>query len=193
MSFLPGKLVLVVGPSGAGKDSLLRCAAKRFAEDSRIVFPRRVVTRPSADATEAHDTLSAEEFCAADKRGDFALSWQAHGLHYGVPASIRHDLGKGRVVAVNVSRAIIAEAGMRFPNMAVLHVTAPVTAIAERLARRGRETAQDIAKRIAREPPSFETSFEAVTIVNDATLERAAAAFTAALLRFAEVSDATAV
>jgi phosphonate metabolism protein PhnN/1,5-bisphosphokinase (PRPP-forming) len=193
MPFLAGKLVLVVGPSGAGKDSLLRCAAERLAEERRIVFPRRVVTRPSANEAEAHDTMSAEEFRAAEERGDFALSWEAHGLHYGVPASILDNLGEGRIVAVNVSRGIIAEAGTRFPNMAVLHVTAPVTVIAERLARRGRETAQDIANRIAREPPQFEMRFETVTIVNDATLERTATAFIAALLRFAEVSHAAAV
>jgi phosphonate metabolism protein PhnN/1,5-bisphosphokinase (PRPP-forming) len=125
--------------------------------------------------------------------GDFALSWEAHGLLYGIPAAIRDDLGKGRVVAVNVSRAIIAEAAIRFPNVAVLHVTAPVTIIAERLAQRGRETQDEIARRIAREPPHFETRFETVTIVNDKALEHAAATFTAVLLRFAEVSHAAAV
>jgi ribose 1,5-bisphosphokinase len=193
MSPLPGKLVLVVGPSGAGKDSLLRHAAERLANDRRIVFPRRVVTRPSADNVEAHDSLSMEDFRRAERMGDFALSWEAHGLLYGIPAAIRDDLGKGRVVAVNVSRAIIAEAAIRFPNVAVLHVTAPVTIIAERLAQRGRETQDEIAKRIAREPPHFETRFKTVTIVNGKALEHAAATFTAVLLRFAEVSHAAAV
>lgn len=193
MPYLAGKLVLVVGPSGAGKDSLLRRAAETLADERRIVFPRRVVTRPSADETEAHDTMSAEEFRAAETRGSFALSWEAHGLHYGIPATIQGDLGERRIVVVNVSRAIIAEAGTRFPNISVLHVTAPVTIIAERLARRGRESAKEIVKRIAREPPHFETRFETVTIVNDTTLERAAAAFTAVLLRFAEVSHAAPV
>ncbi|MGE0237227.1 MAG: phosphonate metabolism protein/1,5-bisphosphokinase (PRPP-forming) PhnN [Parvibaculaceae bacterium] len=182
---LPGKLVLVVGPSGAGKDSLLRHAAEQLAEDRRIVFPRRAITRQLSDATEIHDSLTVDEFRAAEERGDFALSWTAHGLHYGIPAAIGRDLDAGRVVVVNVSRAIIAEAGTRFPDIAVLHVTAPVTVVAERLARRGRETADDIARRIARELPHFETRFETVTIINDTELSRAAAAFTAALLGFA--------
>ena len=38
-----GRLVLVVGPSGAGKDSVLRHAGERLAGASRFVFPRRVV------------------------------------------------------------------------------------------------------------------------------------------------------
>jgi phosphonate metabolism protein PhnN/1,5-bisphosphokinase (PRPP-forming) len=193
MPLLPGKLVLVVGPSGAGKDSLLRHAAQKLAPEKHIVFPRRTITRTSSDATEAHDSMSVDEFREAHENGAFAFSWEAHGLHYGVPAAIRHDLEAERTVAVNVSRAIIGEAAECFPNIAVLHVTAPVTVIAERLAQRGRETAGDIAQRIAREPPHFETRVETVTIVNDTTLERAASAFIAALLRLAEVNHAAPV
>jgi phosphonate metabolism protein PhnN/1,5-bisphosphokinase (PRPP-forming) len=181
----------VVGPSGAGKDSLLRHAGQQLAAEKHILFPRRTITRPKSDATEAHDIMTVDEFHDAEEAGAFALSWEAHGLHYGIPASILRDLKDGRTVAVNVSRAVIAEAAERFPNMAVLHVTAPVTVIAERLARRGRESAEDIALRIAREPPHFETRVETVTIVNDTTLERAGLAFTTALSRFAEAAHAT--
>jgi len=40
-------LVLVVGPSGAGKDSLLKAAREEFRGDPRIGFARRVITRPA--------------------------------------------------------------------------------------------------------------------------------------------------
>lgn len=193
MPLLPGKLVLVVGPSGAGKDSLLREAALSLTQHRRIVFPRRTITRPSTDQAEAHDSLTVDGFLKAQESGEFALSWEAHGLHYGIPATIRDDLGQGRTVAVNVSRAIIARTAERFPNLAVLHVTAPVAVIARRLAARGRETADDITRRIAREPPHFEERVETVTIVNDTTLEHAARAFITALLHFAETSHAASV
>lgn len=193
MPLLPGKLILVVGPSGAGKDSLLRHAAARLARDGQVAFPRRIITRPGLDETEAHDSMTVAEFLHAQENGAFALSWKAHGLHYGVPSAILRDLEGGRAVAVNVSRAIIAETAERFPNMAVLHITAPVTVIAERLAKRGRETAEDIAGRIAREPPHFEERPETVTIVNDTTLVAAACAFTAALRHFTRQSHAASV
>jgi phosphonate metabolism protein PhnN/1,5-bisphosphokinase (PRPP-forming) len=189
----PGRLVLVVGPSGAGKDSLLRQAALTLASDKHIVFPRRVITRLSRDDSEAHDSMTEDEFLSAKEEGRFALSWQAHGLHYGIPASLLDDLGAGRTAAINVSRAVIADTAERFSNMAVLHVTAPVTVIAERLASRGRETAADIAARIAREPAHFEERIETITIINNTTLEAAALAFTGALLQFSRESHAASV
>jgi ribose 1,5-bisphosphokinase len=193
MPSLPGKLILVVGPSGAGKDSLLRHAAESLARERRIVFPRRTITRPCLDETEAHDSMTVEEFLKAQERGAFALSWEAHGLHYGVPSTILGDLEEDRAVAVNVSRAIIAGTAERFPNLAILHVTAPVSVIAERLAQRGRETAADIARRIAREPTHFDERLETMTIVNDTTLDQAGRAFTAALLQFARQAHAASV
>lgn len=188
-----GRLVLVVGPSGAGKDSLLREAAQTLAADRHIIFPRRVITRLSHDEAEAHYSLTVEEFIEAERQGRFALSWQAHGLHYGIPASLLDELKAGHAAAVNVSRAIITQAAARFANVAVLNVTAPADVIAARLAQRGREAPADIAQRIAREAPRYDASIETLTIVNDTTLEAAARAFTSALLQLSKESYAAAV
>jgi len=57
----PGRLVLVVGPSGAGKDTLLRLAQAACADDRNVVFPRRVVTRESSEA-EDNISVSPDEF-----------------------------------------------------------------------------------------------------------------------------------
>ena len=40
-----GQLILIVGPSGAGKDTLIGLAQNARAEDCRIIFPQPVVTR----------------------------------------------------------------------------------------------------------------------------------------------------
>ncbi len=52
-----GRLVVVVGPSGAGKDTLIARARVRLAGDPTIVFPLRLVTR-TASAAEDHQIIS---------------------------------------------------------------------------------------------------------------------------------------
>jgi ribose 1,5-bisphosphokinase len=147
----PGRLILVVGPSGAGKDTLIDLARKALAEDASVVFPRRVVTRP-ASAFEDHDTLSEADFSHALRVGAFALSWEAHGLRYGVPAGVDGEISAGRTVVCNVSRTIIGAARVRYSLVTVVLITAPADVLAERLAARARSSDGEIARRLARAP-----------------------------------------
>ena len=145
----PGRLVLVVGPSGAGKDTLIGGARRAVGEDSSLVFPRRVVTRPASGA-EDHDTIDAESFDRAVGAGAFALWWQAHGHSYGVPSSIDDDIRSGRTVVCNVSRTIVARARQRYAVVTVVTVTAPTQVLQSRLASRHRTSDGDIARRLER-------------------------------------------
>jgi ribose 1,5-bisphosphokinase len=143
----PGRLVLVVGPSGAGKDTLIELARAALRDNPSVVFPRRTVTR-AASAAEAHDSMSEEAFDRAIRAGAFALTWDAHDLRYGVPISIDGDIRAGRTVVCNVSRTVVNEARRRYANVVVAFVTAPAEVLAARLAARGRDG--DIARRLAR-------------------------------------------
>ncbi len=120
----PGRLVLVVGPSGAGKDTLINLARAECAGDPGIVFPRRVVTR-SASAFEDNEEMSAATFRQALDDGRFALHWEAHGHHYALPRAIDDDIGAGRAVVVNVSRGVIDALKQRYANVIVVAITAP--------------------------------------------------------------------
>lgn len=146
---LPGRLVLVVGPSGAGKDTLIAAARTRLEADPRFVFPRRIVTRP---ASEAEDNVVADAvgFRAVAERGGFALAWEAHGHAYGIPASIEADLARGATVVVNVSRTVIAEARRRWPDVTVVEVSADPAVLAARIAARGRASDGASGDRLAR-------------------------------------------
>lgn len=172
-------LVAVVGPSGAGKDTLMGLARARLAGDDRFRFVQRAITRPAEAGGEAHRALDLPAFEAERAAGGFALWWGAHGLFYGIPRDIEADLAARRVVVANLSRGVLAEAAARYP-LRVLMVTAPAPVLAARLAARGRESAEDIARRLAREaaPPS---GLDMVTVVNDATPEAGAAQIEAAL------------
>ena len=145
-----GGLVLTVGPSGAGKDSVIQGARIRLRGDERFLFPRRIVTRPAGSVGEDHLSMSEADFAATERAGGFLLSWRAHGLAYGVPASIGDDLADGRVIVINVSRTSIQAAVARFPATWVALITASPAVLAERLSRRGRENAADMEARMAR-------------------------------------------
>ena len=142
-----GRLYAVAGPSGAGKDTLMKEACRQRPD---IVLARRVITRPSAAGGEDFEGVSEAEFTARLARDEFAFWWQAHGLRYGVPAAIDSDLSAGRTILFNASRRILRDAARRYPGLVVLYVTAPPDILVDRLARRGRESSEEITARLAR-------------------------------------------
>lgn len=185
-----GRLILVVGPSGAGKDALLECARLSFAGDERFVFARRVITRPPA--AEDHDTIDESAFAAAEQDGAWLLSWRAHGLCYALPGALRADLAQGRIVIANVSRGVILEAeALGFP-VAVLHVTADPAILAARIGARGRETAADIRARISRAQAMSVGTAQVIEIRNEGTLAHGADLFIQAISRVAGREEARA-
>ena len=148
-----GALVLVVGPSGAGKDTLIAHARDRLVEDKRFVFVQRIITRPSEPLTsggEVHEAMTEKQFLDARARGELAFSWHSHGLHYGIQNTIVEYIADGRVVVANVSRTVIPAAGEIAARRLVVNVTARPEFLAARLEMRGRETNEQIASRVTR-------------------------------------------
>ncbi|MCA6107187.1 phosphonate metabolism protein/1,5-bisphosphokinase (PRPP-forming) PhnN [Bradyrhizobium cenepequi] len=160
----PGRLVLVVGPSGAGKDTLLGLAKVACGEDGNVVFARRVITRASS-ASEDNEEVSADAFREAVARGDYAMHWEAHGHCYALPRAIDHDLRAGRTVIANVSRTVISMARRAYANVIVVQITAPPNVLAERLAMRGRVSDGRIEHRLSRTVDETTTTPD-FTIVN---------------------------
>ena len=175
-----GTLVLVVGPSGAGKDSIITGAAERFDGDPRLAFARRLITRPAAGGTEKHTEISAAGFADLVRQGSVMLSWEAHGSRYGLPASLAGALEGGRCVVANVSRTVVSEARCRFAPVTVVEVSASPDTLAARLAARGRESLSEIESRLRR--AGALSSYDADFIVdNNGALATAVERFTAIL------------
>jgi ribose 1,5-bisphosphokinase len=145
----PGRLILVVGPSGAGKDTLIGLAQSACAEDGTIVFPRRVVTR-EATASEDNEQVSLEAFQQRRADGAFAVHWEAHGHGYGLPVSVDDDIRAGRTVVVNVSRAVVEAMRRVYAHVTVVSITAPSDVLAQRLAARARGSDGQIEHRLRR-------------------------------------------
>lgn len=173
-----GGFVFVVGPSGAGKDSLIAEVRAQLAGDAAFVFPRRIVTRPRS-AHEDHDTLDEAGFARAEKEGAFALSWRAHGLGYGIPRSALEEVKAGRIAICNVSRRVLPWSRLHLPDVLVVEITAPIEILAERLRARGRAEDGDIAARLARSC-ELQTPIDH-SIVNDRSVAEGADALLAVI------------
>jgi ribose 1,5-bisphosphokinase len=142
-------LVLVVGPSGAGKDTLIAGARTACRDDATVVFPRRVVTRPPS-TFEDNNVMSKSAFEQAAVRGAFAFWWSAHGHHYGIPLAIDFDIEMGRTVVCNVSRTVVRAIRWRYAHVVAVLVTAPKDVLAKRLAARDRASDGGIDERLHR-------------------------------------------
>ena len=143
-------LFYIIGPSGAGKDTLIAGARRRIATSEKLLFAHRYIPRPADTGSENHIALELNDFAARATAGLFALDWESHDFRYGIGIEIRHWMAAGFAVAVNGSRGYLETAAQRFPSLVPILVTASIPVLAKRLAARGRESAEAIQARLER-------------------------------------------
>jgi ribose 1,5-bisphosphokinase len=141
--------VLVVGPSGAGKDTLIAHARAACRDDASVVFPARVVTRPPS-VFEDNEFMPQSAFEQAAANGAFAVWWSAHGHMYGIPLAVDFDIEAGRTVVCNVSRTVVGALRARYANVVTVLVTAPQDVLQSRLAARERASDGRVSDRMRR-------------------------------------------
>ena len=145
-----GTLILVVGNSGSGKDSIINGASEEYPLDLKKVYiVKRYITRPPSE-NEDNYFISTEEFNEMSKLGKFALQWHIYGLNYGVPIEIEKWLKKGHPVIVNVSRIIINDTRKKYENVKVVFIEVPFDITLLRLKNRERESEEGLKERIER-------------------------------------------
>ena len=168
------RLVYVIGPSGAGKDSVLRWVSEHAPRGLDLHVARRTISRAANDPSEDHEAVSVAEFQRLASEGAFALHWEANELQYGVRHAELDPLRRGAWVLVNGSRAYLPQARQRFPGLVVAYVYTSPDVLRARLLARGRETPEQIEARLARSQglviPSDQVD---VVIDNDGTLAQA--------------------
>ena len=180
---MSGHFFFVVGPSGAGKDSLIS-GVQPLLKPGAFVLARRVITRQAMADAEDHDSCSESRFLERQKNGDFLITWQAHGLHYGLPASLLQQVEQGVNVIANGSRNMIEALQSNVPSLRVIEVTAPTEVLRKRLTARNRESAQDIEQRLERAALAMPQGIACQRVMNDMTLEIGISRLKAALLQW---------
>jgi len=174
-----------MGPSGAGKDSVLSRARALLPTRAPVVFAHRYITRPADTGGENHVALSDQEFDLRRRCGLFAFEWEAHGNRYGLGCEIELWRRRGLTVVVSGSREHFNRAVGVDANTWPVLVTAPAERLAERLAARGREDSEAATARLQRGAAYTVDDTRLLTIVNDGSLDRAAGEFVSLLATLA--------
>ena len=170
-------IVYVMGPSGAGKDSVLERARGMLSVEAPVAFAHRYITRPADVGGENHVALSRAEFALRRAHGLFAFHWQAHGNDYGIGREIEAWRAAGLTVVVSGSREHYEKIAGSDAELHPVLITAALDKLRARLSARGRETTAATASRLARSEAYTVSDARLVTIVNDGALDAAAEAF----------------
>lgn len=147
---MDGKLLLIVGNSGTGKDSLLAILKQQAGTELRLVYPKRWITRNLSDPNESYHPVTLSEFVRKIKAGDFFIWWEAYEYLYGIDQEAKAQLQSGNNVVLNVSRQVVAELRQYYPLLTVIQVEVSPETVFNRLRQRGRGRKTEIQKRLAR-------------------------------------------
>ena len=134
-----GRLFLIAGNSGSGKDALLTEVLARWpASVNPIRIPQRYITRPAHDS-EHSISVTAREFGDFERKNKFWLTWHVYNTDYGIPTIVLEWLRRRQDVAINVSREIIPRARRIIPDLKVIFVSVPLEITLQRMRSRRRE------------------------------------------------------
>ncbi|MEJ7688890.1 MAG: phosphonate metabolism protein/1,5-bisphosphokinase (PRPP-forming) PhnN [Variovorax sp.] len=166
---MSARIVYVMGPSGAGKDSLLAWLLQHLPPQPPVHMARRTVTRAVHAGDEQHESVTPQAFAQLREAGAFAFDWHANGLDYGVRNEELRTRGADAWVIVSGSRAYLSQALVKAPHMKVVYIGAGIDTLRRRLLARGRENPENVEARVQR-AAAFHAPPQALRIDNDGEL-----------------------
>ncbi|MCY3887278.1 MAG: guanylate kinase [Chloroflexi bacterium] len=169
--------VVLSGPSGAGKDTLLRGLLARDDRVHGVVTAKTRPRRPGEEDGVHHHFLSESEFKALVEAGEFLEYAEVYGHRSGVlRAPVRQALARGATVVARTDLQGARSLRRRVPGALLIFVTVPDLATLERRLRaRGDVSEDDIRQRLshARSEMAAAVEFDSV-VVNREGAEAAA-------------------
>jgi guanylate kinase len=146
-----GRLIVVSGPSGAGKDTLIRAALEAIPQLALIASATTREPREGEVDGIDHVFLSREEFERWIQE-DRLLEWAEYsGNLYGTPRqSVEELLQKGRSVILRIELQGARKIKERRPDAVMVFVRAPsLEETRRRLESRATETSESVENRMA--------------------------------------------
>ena len=171
---MKGILMVVSGPSGVGKGTLVKTLVKRRADVVESVSCTTRAPREGEVHGREYYFLSKAEFQKRIEEGDF-LEYDEHfGNFYGTPKSFVKEQLANKSVILEIDVVGALNAKKAFPESVLVMIAPPsVEELKRRLVGRGTETEEEIARRLSRleYELSHKEQYDKVVVNDD--LERA--------------------
>ena len=173
----PPLVVVLSGPSGAGKDSVLAAALRRDDRLARVVTAKTRAPRPGERDGVHHLFLSDQQFDDLLARDGFLEHATVYGHRSGVPRDqVERLLAEGKTVVLRTDVQGARTLRAKIPEALLIFLTVPGLDDLERRLR-GRATEGEAAMRrrlaIAREEMAEADGFDAVIVNADGGLDTA--------------------
>jgi len=154
---MSGTLFYLVGASGSGKDSLLTGCRAGLLPQHCCCVAHRYITRAPGIGGENHIHLTEAEFAQRSELGMFAMQWDSHSYRYAIGSEVNSWLDRGINVIVNGSREYLPQALALYDVLVPVLVDVNSELLRDRLVQRGRETPEEIERRLARHAQLVQT------------------------------------
>ena len=184
-----GTLYIVAAPSGAGKSSIVNAV---LARDPQIALSSSFTSRqprPGERHAQHYNFVTADEFKAMIRAGDFFEYAQVHGDWKGTARqSVEPQLAAGKDVLLEIDWQGARQVRDKVPDAVAVFILPPSRqALEQRMRNRGQDSEAVIQQRLAaaREEMSHFDEFDYVIVneVFDAAVDDMCAIFTASRLR----------
>lgn len=161
------KIILIVGASGVGKDTLLKHAKTKINAN----FVKRHITR-IPDSHEDNYYINDDDFYQLRNDNYFIASWSAHNNLYGIA---KNQIQEGLNI-VSISRSAICDFERHYEDVTTIEITLSKEHLYQRLKNRNREDEEAIQERISRSYPAI-CAKRFIQFENDKAIEEAVADF----------------
>jgi guanylate kinase len=165
-----GKLIVLTGPSGVGKGTLMQSLLSRYPE---LCYSISATTRfPRTGEVHGKDYyfISRDQFKQAISQGKF-LEWaEFAGNYYGTPReSVLNHIQAGKLVILEIELEGARQIRTTFPNALSIFILPPsFSELENRIRHRGLDSEEAIARRLQRAEIEIKAADEFhVQIVND--------------------------
>jgi guanylate kinase len=151
-----GLLVVISGPSGVGKSTVVRRIFKVYPELKMSISSTTRPPRPGEVHGQHYYFITQEEFDLRVKQNQF-LEWaKVHGCYYGTPRKyIEEELGRGEVVVLEVDvqgassiKRIVDERRLKASAVFIFLIPPSVDILAFRLKKRRTEDEEVVNYRL---------------------------------------------